>query len=62
MLAKIHGFLEKISTVAVWCGGGALLICAVMVTLDVISRKAFAEPPAVGEEYCFTLHGQEESL
>ena len=41
MLAKIHSFLEKISTWSVWCGGGALLLCAIMVTLDVTARKIF---------------------
>ncbi|MFT7662319.1 MAG: hypothetical protein ACI87A_000535, partial [Planctomycetota bacterium] len=28
----------------------------------VINRQSFPSPPAVGEEYCFTLGGQEESL
>ena len=39
MLERIHGVLEWISRRAVWVGGGALLAAAVMVTLDVLSRK-----------------------
>ena len=39
MLERIHGVLEWISRRAVWIGGGALLAAAVMVTLDVLSRK-----------------------
>ena len=34
--------LTDISRVAVWVGGGALLLSAVMVTLDVLARKMFA--------------------
>lgn len=41
MFKSIHSWLTKASTFSVWCGGGALLICAVMVTLDVVSRKIF---------------------
>ena len=39
MLERIHGVLEWISRRAVWIGGAALLAAAVMVTLDVLSRK-----------------------
>lgn len=39
ILARIHVWLERISRVAVWIGGAALLICAFMVTGDVILRK-----------------------
>ena len=39
MLERIHIALEWISRRAVWIGGAALLAAAVMVTLDVLSRK-----------------------
>ena len=39
MLERIHRTLEWISRRAVWIGGAALLAAAVMVTLDVLSRK-----------------------
>ncbi|MGD8478427.1 MAG: TRAP transporter small permease [Burkholderiales bacterium] len=42
MLSRIHALLEKISRVAVWIGGGALLLCAFMVSIDVIMRKMFS--------------------
>ncbi len=35
----IHGGLEKLSRFAVWIGGAALLLAAVMVTVDVLARK-----------------------
>ena len=41
MLERIHGVLEWISRRAVWVGGAALLVAAMMVTLDVLSRKVF---------------------
>ena len=41
-LSRLHGVLERISRVAVWIGGGALLICAFMVSVDVIMRKLFS--------------------
>lgn len=40
-LASIHAVLERLSRVAVWFGGTALLISAVIVTLDVLARKIF---------------------
>ncbi len=39
MFARIYDCLERISRVAVWVGGAALLLAAIMVTLDVLSRK-----------------------
>jgi TRAP-type C4-dicarboxylate transport system permease small subunit len=39
--ASIHVALEKLARVAVWLGGIALLLSAVIVTLDVLSRKIF---------------------
>ncbi len=41
-LAQLHAWLERISRVAVWIGGGGLLLCAVMVSGDVIMRKLFS--------------------
>lgn len=41
MFQAIHGKLTDISRVAVWVGGAALLLSAVMVTLDVLARKIF---------------------
>ena len=41
-LVRIHGWLEKISRAAVWVGGAALLLCAFMVSIDVIMRKLFS--------------------
>ena len=42
MFDKIHGGLFGISRVATWLAGGALLLSAIMVTLDVIARKLFS--------------------
>ena len=39
MLAAIHAWLERVSKVAVWIGGAALLLAAIMVTVDVLCRK-----------------------
>ena len=39
---RIHAWLEKVSRVAVWIGGAALLLCAFMVSIDVIMRKLFS--------------------
>lgn len=50
MFATIHTRLTKISRVAVWIGGGALTLSAIMVTLDVFSRKLFG----------FTISGSDE--
>ena len=38
---RLHGGFKNISQVAVWLGGFALLLSAIMVTLDVIFRKLF---------------------
>jgi len=42
LFSKIHTGLFAISRVAVWCGGAAMLLSAIMVTLDVLSRKIFS--------------------
>ncbi len=42
MFERIHSGLERISVYSVWVGGGALLLAAIMVTLDVLSRKVFS--------------------
>ena len=42
MFSVIHTKLMGISRVAVWVGGAALLLSAIMVTLDVLARKIFA--------------------
>ena len=40
-LAAIHGALSRLALWAVWLGGAALLLAAVMVTVDVLSRRLF---------------------
>ena len=50
MFDKIHNKLMDVSRVAVWCGGLALMLSAIMVTLDVISRKFFG----------YTISGSDE--
>lgn len=42
IFVRLHAWLEKISRVAVWIGGAALLLCAFMVSIDVIMRKLFS--------------------
>jgi TRAP-type C4-dicarboxylate transport system permease small subunit len=42
LLVQLHAWLERISRVAVWIGGAALLLCAIMVSVDVIMRKLFS--------------------
>jgi TRAP-type C4-dicarboxylate transport system permease small subunit len=42
ILARAHAFLDRISRVAVWTGGAALLLCAILVSGDVILRKLFS--------------------
>ena len=49
--AAIHARLERISQVAVWVGGAALLAAAVMVTADVLSRKIFNVTMSGSDEY-----------
>lgn len=41
LFARIHLVLRKLSLYAVWAGGAALMLAAIMVTLDVLSRKIF---------------------
>ena len=38
IFVRLHAWLEKISRAAVWVGGAALLLCAFMVSIDVIMR------------------------
>lgn len=42
VFAQLYAWLERVSRVAVWIGGGALLVCAFMVSIDVIMRKLFS--------------------
>ncbi|MED5474356.1 MAG: TRAP transporter small permease [Pseudomonadota bacterium] len=51
MLESIHSRLERISQLAVWVGGAALLAAAVMVTVDVLSRKIFNVTMSGSDEY-----------
>ena len=39
---RIHAWFEKVSRVAVWIGCAALLLCAFMVSIDVVMRKLFS--------------------
>ncbi len=41
-LDRIHALLKQLSLFCVWISGCALLLSAIMVTLDVISRKLFS--------------------
>ena len=51
MLGSIHSRLERISQLAVWVGGAALLAAALMVTVDVLSRKIFNVTMSGSDEY-----------
>ena len=51
MLESIHSRLERISQLAVWVGGAALLAAALMVTVDVLSRKIFSVTMSGSDEY-----------
>jgi TRAP-type C4-dicarboxylate transport system permease small subunit len=51
MLESIHSRLERISQLAVWVGGAALLAAALMVTVDVLSRKIFNVTMSGSDEY-----------
>ncbi len=42
LFARLHAAFERVSRVAVWIGGGALLLCAFMVSVDVVMRKLFS--------------------
>lgn len=46
----IHGWLDKLSRIAVWIGGAALMLAAIMVTVDVVCRKFLG----------FTMSGSDE--
>lgn len=50
LFARLHRFFERLALWAVWAGGAALLLSAIMVTLDVFSRKFFN----------FTMSGSDE--
>lgn len=41
-MQQLHRFLEKVSRLAVWAGGIALLVSAFIVTVDVLMRKFFS--------------------
>ena len=41
-LSLIHALLGRLSLWAVWVGGAALLLSAIMVTVDVLARKLFS--------------------
>ena len=51
MLESIHSRLERISQLAVWVGGAALLAAALMVTVDVLARKIFSVTMSGSDEY-----------
>ena len=51
MLESIHSRLERLSQLAVWVGGAALLAAAVMVTVDVFARKIFNVTMSGSDEY-----------
>ena len=51
MLATLHARLERISQLAVWIGGAALLAAAVMVTVDVLCRKLLNVTMSGSDEY-----------
>ena len=50
MFESLHHRFLQVSRVAVWIGGAALMLSAIMVTLDVISRKLIG----------FTISGSDE--
>ena len=51
MFATVHARLERLSQYAVWLGGAALLAAALMVTIDVLSRKIFNVTMSGSDEY-----------
>ena len=51
MLESIHSRLERIAQLAVWVGGAALLAAALMVTVDVLSRKIVNVTMSGSDEY-----------
>lgn len=50
-LDTIHGFLERVARFAVWVGGAGLMICAVIVTIDVLARKYLSVTMSGSDEY-----------
>ena len=50
-LELIHRYFEKISKYAVWLGGAALMVAAIMVAIDVTLRKAFSITMSGSDEY-----------
>lgn len=42
ILETIHGGMERLSRYAVWVAGAALMLAAIIVTIDVLSRKLFS--------------------
>ena len=51
MFASIHRCLEIVSRVAVWIGGGSLLLAAFMVTIDVLCRRFLGITMSGSDEY-----------
>ena len=51
MLAVIHERLEHYSRVSVWIGGAALMAAAMMVAVDVMSRKFLGMTMSGSDEY-----------
>ena len=39
---RLNGALHRVAQVAVWIGGASLMVCAILVTGDVIMRKLFS--------------------
>jgi len=50
MFETLHARFLSVSRVSVWVGGAALMLSAIMVTLDVLSRKVFG----------YTISGSDE--
>ena len=50
-LDAVHRTLERISLFAVWVGGAGLLLCAIMVTVDVLARKFLSITMSGSDEY-----------
>ena len=50
-LDAVHQFLERLSRYAVWIGGAGLMLCAIMVTVDVLARKFLSVTMSGSDEY-----------
>lgn len=48
MLTTLHSNLERLTRIAVWAGGFALLASAIMVSIDVVSRKLLGTSLVIG--------------